>query len=213
MKRLPVLLLAAALFFPASSASAQIAFSLHGGLNLTVLSNESADTLLPINYTRVTGPSFGLATTLRLSPPDVTNSIGIQLSATYAARGGAVSGGTRTARLNYLELAALVDVRVPLPVEPLAVHVSLGPAAGWLASCNHEFEGRSEATPCVDDEFRALDYGLVFGGNLEIGLTDKLGVTAGFLYNVGVSYIDDYEGGTLKNRTLTLRGGLLYPIG
>ena len=207
MKRLPSILLAAGLLLPAASASAQTTFSLHGGLNLAVLSNEIQDTILPFNYLRVVRPHFGLSATFRLTPPERVNSLGIQVSGSYAPRGADVQGlSASSLSLDYLELAALIDVRVPLVIEPLAVHIQAGPALGWLMSCKRE-------QPCSDGEFNSRDYGLALGGNLEIGLTDKLGVMAGFLYNAGFTYADAGDEPFRKNRSLALRGGILFPIG
>lgn len=218
MKRFSTLLLAAGLLLPGSSASAQTTFSLHGGLNLSIIRDYHVDSVLVLNRERATGPNVGLAATFRVSPPDQVNSLALQLSGTYSRRGGARSLGQKiTTRLDYVEIAALLDVRIPLIWEPLAVHVSAGGAAGRLMSCEFEFqdaEGRTErTTACADDEFRSLDFGLVGGGSLEIGATERLGVTVGFQYYHGLGFIDHFEEGSLKNRSLSLRGGLLYPIG
>lgn len=207
MKRLRSILLVAGLLLPASSASAQTTFSLHGGLNLAVLTNEIRDTVLPLNYLRIAKPHFGLSATFRLTPPERVNSLGIQLSGSYAPRGADVQGlSAGTISLNYLEVAALIDVRVPLVIEPLAVHVQAGPTLGWLMSCERE-------NPCSDGEFNSMDYGLALGGNLEIALTDKMGVMAGFLYTNGLTYADGGDEPFRKNRSLALRGGVLFPIG
>ena len=207
MKRLPSILLAAGLLLPAPSALAQTTLSVHGGLNLAILSNESRDTILPFNYLRIVRPHFGLSATFRLTPPERINSLGIQLSGNYALRGADVEGlSSGTIRLNYLELAALIDVRVPLVIEPMAAHIQIGPTLGWLMSCKRE-------KPCLDGEFRSLDYGLAIGGNLEVALTDNLGIMGGFLYNAGFSYADGGDDPFRKNRTLALRGGILFPIG
>lgn len=207
MKRLPSILLAAGLLLPAPSAAAQTTLSVHGGLNLAILSSEDKDSVIPLEYARVVRPQFGLSATLRLTPPERINSLGIQVSGTYAPRGADVLGlSTASIRLNYLELAALIDVRVPLVIEPLAAHIQIGPALGWLMSCKRE-------KPCLDGEFRSLDYGLAIGGNLEVELTDNLGIMGGFLYNAGFSYADGGDNPFRKNRSLALRGGVLFPIG
>lgn len=207
MKRLPSILLAAGLLLPAPSASAQTTFSLHGGLNLAVLSNEIQDSLLPLTYLRIARPHFGLSATFQLTPPERVNSLGVHLSGSYAPRGADVQGlSAGSISLKYLELAALIDVRVPLVIEPLAVHIQVGPTLGWLMSCERE-------KPCSDGEFNSRDYGLALGGNLEIGLTDKMGVMAGFLYNSGLTYADGGDEPFRKNRSLALRGGVLFPIG
>lgn len=207
MKRLSGLLLAAALLLPAPTASAQTTLSVHGGLNLSVLSNELEDSLLPINYVRIVQPTFSLSATFRLSPSDATNSLGVRLSGSYSPKGGDLQGRSRSnLRLTYLELAALLDVRVPLVIEPLAVHILVGPSVGYLLSCERE-------SPCADGEFNTLDYGLAFGGSLEVSLTEKLGITAGFLYNASFSHADARDDPSLLNRALALRGGVMIPIG
>ncbi|MDE2876365.1 MAG: hypothetical protein OXU69_12265 [Gemmatimonadota bacterium] len=207
MKRLPGILLAAGLLLPAPSASTQTTLSLHGGLNLAILSNEANDSLLPLNYIRVVRPSYGLSATFRLTPPERVNSLEVQVSGSYAPRGADVQGlSAGSIRLNYLELAALIDVRVPLVIEPLAVHILVGPTLGWLMSCTRE-------QPCRDDEFNPRDYGLALGSNLEIGVTERMSLFAGFLYNAGLTYADTGDEPFRKNRSLALRAGLLIPIG
>jgi len=208
MKRLPSFLLAAALLFPAPSASAQTTLSLQGGLNVSVLNNQFEDSILPVNYVRIVQPTFGLSATFTLSPPESRSSLGAQLSAAYAPKGADLqASSTGDIRLNYLELGALFDARVPLGSESLAVHILAGPALGWLMSCE-----RSE-TSCTDEEFKTLDFGLSFGGSLEIGVTERVGIVGGFLYNAGLSYADSRDDPSLKNRSVALRGGLLFPIG
>lgn len=218
MKRSSTLLLAAGLLLPGSSSSAQTTFSLHGGLNLSIFRDYHVDTVLVLNRERTTGPNVGLAAAFRLSPPDRINSLSLQLSGNYSRKGSARSHGQKiTTRLDYLEVAALLDVRIPLIWGPLAVHVSAGPAGGWMMTCEfmlRNAEGMIErTTTCAEDEFRSLDFGLAGGGSLEIGMTERLGVTAGFQYNHGLGFIDHFDEGSLKNRTLSLRAGLLYPVG
>ena len=206
MKRLPSFLLAAALLFPAPSASAQTTLALQGGLNVSVLNNEVEDSITPVNYARIVQPTLGLSATFQLSPPESSSSLGAQLRAAYAPKGADLQGlSTGAIRLNYLELGALFDARVPLGSESLAIHLLAGPTLGWLMSCERG------GTSCTDDEFKSLDFGLSFGGSLEVGLTDRVGITGGFLYNAGFSYVDARD--ERKNRSVALRGGLLLPIG
>ena len=208
MKRLPSVLLAAAFLFLAPSASAQTTLALQGGLNLSVLSNEFEDSIVPVNYLRIVQPTFGLSATFQLSPPESRSSLGGQLSATYIPKGADLQGrSTGGIRLNYVELGALFDARVPLSSESLAIHILAGPAMGWLMSC--ERGGAS----CGEDEFNTLDFGLSFGASLEAGLTDRVAVTGGFLYNAAFSYADARDDPALKNRSVALRAGFLFPLG
>lgn len=215
MKRLPALLFATALLLPGSAASAQDSYSLNGGLNLSIFRQFFTDSVIPVERVRTTGPYLGLAAGFRLTPPEWNNQASVQLSAAYSRKGSVVRLGDQiVTRLHYLELAALLDVRFQLVWEPLAVHVSVGPTAGWLASCGFEFqdaEGTVERTgPCADDEFRGFDVGLALGGGLEFGLTEAIGMTTGFQYTHGLGQVDRTEIRKRANRTLTLRGGLIY---
>ena len=204
MKRSHIFFLVAAFLLAGQSASAQTTLSVNGGLNVSVLSNEVEDSLLPTNYLRISQPTFGLGATFRFTPPERT-SFGIQLNASYAPRGGDLAGlSTSNIRLKYVELAALADVRVPLILEPVALHFLIGPAFGWMTSCKRE-------QPCADGEFRSLDIGLSFGGQLEVASAGGVGVTAGFQYNAGITHADAAQ--TLRNRTVALRGGIMFPIG
>ena len=203
MKRSHIFFLVGAFLLAGQSASAQTTLSVHGGLNVSVLSNEVEDSVLPTNYRRISQPTFGLAATWQLSPPERT-SFGIQLNASYSPRGGDLEGSGINVRMKYLELAALADVRIPLILEPVALHLLVGPAAGWLISCEREL-------PCADGEFRSLDIGLSFGGQLEVASDGGVGVTAGFQYNLGIMHADAAE--TIRHRAVALRGGIMFPIG
>ena len=218
MKRFSTLLLAAGLLLPGSFASAQTTFSVHGGLNLSIFRDYHVDSVLVLNRERTTGPNVGIAAAFKLSPPDRINSLSLQVSGNYSPKGSARSHGQKiTTRLDYLEITALLDIRIPLIWGPLAVHVSAGPGGGWMMTCEFELQNAEgvieRTTPCADDEFRSFDFGLVGGGSLEIGVTETLGITVGFQYNHGLGFIDHFDEGSLKNRTLSLRAGLLYPIG
>lgn len=204
MKHSRISFLVGAFLLAGQSASAQTTLSVHGGLNVSVLSNEVEDSLLPTNYLRISQPTFGLGATFRFTPPERT-SFGIQLNASYSPRGGDLEGISGVeVRMKYLELAALADMRVPLILEPVALHFLVGPTAGWLISCKRELS-------CADGEFRSLDIGLSFGGQLEVASEGGVGVTAGFQYNLGITHADAAE--TIRHRAVALRGGIMFPLG
>ena len=182
--------------------SAQTIVSLHGGANFSLLSNNLDDPLL--NYTRTVQPTFGLSVSRQLTSPGET-SLGVRINGAYAPRGADLQGGSNL-RLKYLELAALADLRMPLFVESVALHLLAGPALGWLMSCKRELT-------CVDGEFNKLEAGMSVGGQLELGSPGGVGFTAGFQYYTGLTFADAADNPALKNRTISITGGLHFPIG
>ena len=75
-----------------------------------------------------------------------------------------------------------------------------------------EGETDEESAGCEDDR-DTNDYGLAAGGGVEIWLSDRLGVTLGVLLTRGLADLGIVEDDGVRNRTLTLRGGLVLSIG
>ena len=219
MKRLPVLCLTSVLLLPPTAVSAQHTISLLGGMNLTVIANEAPELYL-VSFQRVTGVNLGIAASLMLSPPDVRQTLSAQLAGTYSQKGALLGEDGIGFRMDYLELALLADAKFPSIVDGLFIHFLIGPALGWLLSCHRDFPATDDrpakSTPCEEGEFRERDHAIAAGSGLEFGFADRLRVTTSFLYTIGLGHIDvgdEDQDPALKNRVLTLRAGLSYPIG
>lgn len=223
MRRLAILLLAAAPLLPGSSVSGQSTVSLFGGLNLTTFGDPLDDPTFQIPYERTTGLQVGLGTTFRFGPSYQIHRVGVQLNGTYSQMGSGyqVLGRYIRFRLHYLGLNALFDMKLPFIWKRLATRFSFGPGVGWMLSCQRHREDAEDESdrikPCIDSRFHTFDYGLIFGGGLELGLTDALGIIAGMQFHLGVRDIDvdhsqTFGDARLLNRALALRGGLQYSI-
>lgn len=218
MRRLALLLLAAAPLVSASPACGQTILSLHGGLNRTILAEVFADTTFVRGREPVNGMHVGVGATFWHTPRDAVYKFGIRLNGTYAQRGAAhnVIGGRVSIRLHYVLLNVMYDMGFPFRWERLAARFSAGPTMGRLLSCQREFEGSGGGTidtnPCRDGQFNSLEYGLNLAGHLELGVIGRMGITAGVEYHWGANDIEDYPDTSLLNRALSLRGGLLYAI-
>ena len=217
VRRLAILLFAAAPLIP-GSADGQTTFSLHGGPNRTMLAEVHRDTLLVTPRNPVHGMDVGLGVTFQFSPPDDIYGFGVQLNATYAQRGAAHTalGQRSLIRLHYLLLNALYDMAFPFRWERLSVHFTAGPTVGRLVGCQREFggvDGESDyARPCPDGDFRNMEFALVLGARLELGLSDKLGISTGLQYHWGGRDIERHGDSGMLNRAISLRGGVLYTI-
>lgn len=220
MKRLPVLCLATALFLPPTTVSAQHTISLLGGMNLTVIAQRATDDIVQVGFHRTTGLNLGLAGSFMLSPPETRHTLHVQLAATYSQKGAELGRPGLDHQLDYLDLALLADMRFQSIVDGVFLHFLLGPALGRLMSCNGVRAATDDtpgsSTPCEEGRFRNLDYSIVVGSGLEFAFADRVRVTTSFLYTIGLGYLDhgeEFEAGTMKNRALTLRAALGFPIG
>ena len=220
MKRLPILCLTLVLLLTPKAGSAQFTISLLGGMNLTVIAQQVTDDIVRVGFNRVSGLNLGLAASYRLSPPDARQTLSVQLAGTYSEKGAQLGSPGIDYQMDYLEMALLTDMRFPLIVDGVFFHFLLGPALGWLMTCqrNHPATDNRPASSsdCDEGEFRDLDYAVAVGSGLEFALSKRLRITTSFLYTIGLGYIDhteDLEGGSQKNRGLTFRADVGFPIG
>ena len=133
------------------------------------------------------------------------------LSLASTSRGGLGS--------DYLELSLLGTARVFGAGDGLALHLLAGPVVATRTSCQTDFkvtfagETEDETEDCADDTSSG-DFGVAGGGALEIGLSDRLGLSLSAIYSWGLREIFlDSDDDTAKHRILSVRAGLVFPIG
>ena len=135
----------------------------------------------------------------------------VQLGAAYAQKGfgfGPVEFG-----IDYIEFTGLLDR--PFPVGGrTTVHVLAGPALGIRTSCKTTVSVRGEkrSQDCEGTVLKDFDFGVAGGAEAEIGVSDGLALSAGALYTLGLLDVDDGDE-SMKNRTVTLRVGVVFPVG
>ncbi len=200
---------AAALLFlvPGRPAQSQVKLSVTGGANLSTLDFDRPWTW----HGRALGLAFGFP---------VSDEWSIQLAGRRSGKGYweeyGNDGCERMGRmpcgsgggvaLTYFEFMVLSDRRIELE-DRVRLHLLLGPFGGHQGGREHT---------------KTLDFGVVGGAQLEMGLHGNWGLQAGALYTHGFvntgpifehdGYVDT-RGANQKTRTLTLRGGLSYSIG
>ena len=220
MTRLSILCFATVLLLPAATASAQHTISLLGGVNMTIIANQTMDDRYPVAFVRATGANLGIAASFMVSPPDARQTLSFQLSGTYSEKGAMLGNPGIDFQMDYLELTLLADAKFPSIVDGVFIRFLLGPALGWLRSCRRYVpatdDSPEKSSDCEEGEFRNRDHAFVAGSGLEFRLIDRLWLTTSFLYTIGlgyINYVDEFVDGSLKNRALTLRAGLSIPIG
>ena len=188
---------------------AQTTFTVAGGLNMASVAVSEDEGLSPESVTRLgIGVSAGIPMSERLQ---------LHLGAGYSQKGFSASGfgADITTAIDYFEFTALAGI--PLSGGGRAsVHLLVGPAFAFKLSCeaSASFMGESLSEDCGDDGPKSMDMGLASGARLAIGLSERMGVSLGALYNLGLLNMDDSGGsGTVKNRVLTLQAGVVFSGG
>ncbi|MYE44162.1 MAG: PorT family protein [Acidobacteria bacterium] len=226
--RRPSLVLPAALFLfaTASPALAQTTLSLTGGLNRTTMTADPPDGIVWRSES-LTRMSVGLAATFPAS-----EHLGLQLGVAYAQKGGRLSGldgdifATTEIALDYFEFSLLAVPTLPLSSwDHSAVRFFFGPTLASRIDCDFDASARLgteqvTASGGCDaggrDEIEAtMDLGVVVGGGIAVGVTERASVSFDLLYTLGLIPIgegDSYLSGP-RQRVLTLRTGVALPIG
>jgi len=221
----PLLVLATA------DASAQVAVALSAGVNRGSW-DSSVHSFFHKDQRSIIRSHAGLSATI-----PVWGSVLIDFGAAYSQKGarvevtGATGTGpvvqTVTFEADYMELTALARVNQPLVENRVLAFVAAGPAVAWkLSLCEFRYvSAHTDPNEIVrtcptrghpyEPEYFGLDYGLAYGGGLEVGVTGTLGLTVGIMNSVGLRNLlaDKHSHGDhLKLRTATYRGGIVYRI-
>ena len=220
MKRIAVAVLAIApVLLPVTPALGQTAVALTGGWNLASLAVEQdGDDNSPRSVTR---HSIGLAATIPLSAR-----LGLHLGGTYSEKGAVVRERTfgflydGSLEINYMELSALGMAKVFESDDGVVLHFLAGPAVAAQASCkwNSEATVGNETTEyrrdCDENTASSFDFGVAAGGLVEMWISDRLGISLSALHTRGLLDIDEaFEDYTIRNRTWSLRTGILFSTG
>lgn len=181
MKKL-VMIFLIALF--SISGIAQSKFGIRGGLNMANVDiSASGVTIAPeARTTFFAGINFDIQINEKLS-----FSPGIQ----YTGRGYKLSsnGATSEAKLDYIDVPLLLNLRLPLS-ETTSILLSGGGMPGFLLAATGEssYNGRSESQD-IKDGVETFHFGLTFGGGIEI-TSKNLIIVPQIYYTIGLTNMD-----------------------
>ena len=205
MNRLTVLIFAALpALLPGVPASGQTTLTVTGGLNTASVSLSEGNEAIESVTRMAMGLSAGIP---------VSEGWRVQLGATYSQKGFGI--GIAEVGIDYIEFTGLLDRPLPLG-DRASLHLVAGPALGIRMFCKEtvSIRGEERSEDCDGYGLKAFDFGVAGGAEAEIGLSDRLALSVGALYCLGLLDASDGESdGFLKNRTLTLRVGVVFPIG
>lgn len=107
--------------------------------------------------------------------------------------------------LSYLEVPVLVKLMIPTPgnVKP---SLFVGPAVAIKLSAKQktEYAGQTD-TEDLSDDMEDTEFGLIFGGGLDIGK-----ITFDIRYSLGLTTISVYEGEEIKNSVISVKVGFTF---
>lgn len=227
MKRLPTFLLVIiSLLLPATPAAAQNTLTFLGGVNLATLDISTMDPEFG-EWGTVRRLTAGLAANISLG-----DRLDLQLGGSYAQKGASINipesglDGSddefeAALQIDYLELAVLGRARALGADDGPRLHILAGPFMAFEASCQSYLkftlggETREDREDCGDEGRSTFDYGVAGGGEIQVGLLDNVDLSLSALYTFGLANLDDAEGSedSVRSRALSLRAGLVIPIG
>lgn len=178
---------------------ALVRLGLQGGISSSNVSAEPAATT-----NSRSGLALGAALELGLG-----TDLNLQIEGLYLAKGYVVPAGVlpeTTVKTDYFEVPILLKYTIDLLL--LKPYLMFGPYFG--------FKSKAVASNAVGDTdlttIKSTDFGLSFGGGLELALTPMTGFFATVRYDLGLTNITDTAGNSAKTKALLIVGGLLFGI-
>lgn len=191
------LLVALAALLAVPAASAQTAFGLRAGLNVSDFSGDDA----PSN----TDPRLGFAGGVFARVPVGTSGLYVQPEVGYSMKGVSAEDGVgndATIALDYVEVPVLLGYATPVTDSGLMLGAYAGPALGIKVreSLDLGFDGGSGSVD--SDVFKDLDFGAAFGVTVGAG---AFGIDGS--YTLGLGDVLDTDVDTdVRNGVFTIAG-------
>ncbi|MDE2973403.1 MAG: outer membrane beta-barrel protein [Gemmatimonadota bacterium] len=231
MKRLATPLLAAALVLtPGAAVFGQTTLAVTAGVNRTSIGVDMARYVYPHfnsdrhpDFRSATGPMIGLAVTRPLS-----GNLSLEVGGLYSKKGTRWKNRSNGVHYEtgmepeYLELATLLKVGLPLPGSRVSAYATAGPAVAFKTSCDWNEVVSIRGVVVSEVNLRCervrlglsrFDFGLSGGAGVETALSDGLGVSVGVVHTLGLLNVGARGTGRIKNRAMSLRAGIVTPIG
>lgn len=184
------------------------ALGLEGGLNVSDLSVEpDAETESELGFRGGGVLRYEFA-------PDGT--FGIQTGATYSRKGAVDETESIDLNFDYLEVPLLLVVSVPTDGAAVTPRLYGGGSFNFELSCDLAVEdGDGESVDCDQEgldvfERKTFDFGLRFGGGVDIGVSPNAAVTFDVGYDLGLTDISEAAASEVKNRNLFFTGGFVF---
>lgn len=143
----------------------------------------------------------------------VSDMVHIRSGLRYVTKGfsNTVNGNTFNDKLSYLEIPALLEVR--FPVNMVKPYLTAGPTLGIRLSASEDAtNGVQVQNSDVSNVYTSIDFGLYFGGGMDIHVASKTDLFIGVGYSLGLSNIANIQNVTGKNNGIQLTSGVKFSL-
>ncbi|MHC5059211.1 MAG: porin family protein [Planctomycetota bacterium] len=219
MKKSGSILVAALLvaFLASPSLAQNLSAGVKGGIDFANLGGDVEDTNSKFGFSA--GASFGV---------QLHEYFQLQFEGQYVRKGTSADelGVDIDFKLDYIEFMVPATLTIPIENSAITPRFYAGPALAIETSCGVTAEegGVSVDIDCdelyeatggeLELETKTLDFGMFFGGGVDIALGSGA-ITVDFLYNLGLTNINDVAGTTedIKNRNIQILAGYKFFFG
>ena len=210
-----VVVLLAASILAQDTATRPVKYGIKAGVGMSTFTGDdkdfvfetATDTFLVEPSTKM-GINFGLWLQYKLSPQ-----FAIQPEVLYVSKGAKYEEGTDkvTIKANYIQVPVLFKYLIPTNGK-ISPNIFAGPFLGFKASAKAKYEtGAGESEEDLDDA-KSTEFGVTFGGGIDIAAGEKGVITLDARYDLGMSnVIKEVEG--VQNKVKTTNIGFFIGYG
>ena len=166
---------------------------------------ENADALI--------GITLGASATIPMQ-----DKFSLRLGGNYVQKGAKIQDGGLEGKINvdYIELSGLGVFKLAPSESQASLYMLVGPSVAFNTKCEGSVSGSlfSEDISLSDDcgeNTNSFDFGITGGIGAGMAISEQMTFSVDLLYTLGILSADKVD--DIKNRTLTLRAGIGFPIG
>ena len=201
-----------AMNFP-TSIFGQTAIGIRGGMSRATIGGDDASEEGVDADARI-GITLGASATI-----PIQDKFSLRLGGNYVQKGAKSQYGGLEGKINadYIELSGLgVFKLAPSDKSQASVYMLVGPSVAFNTKCEGSVSGSSFSEDislsgdCGEDT-NSFDFGITGGIGAGMAISEQMTFSIDLLYTLGLLSADKVD--DIKNRTLTLRAGIGFPIG
>ena len=186
----------------------QTTLAIQGGMSRATVGGSDAE-----NADALIGITLGASATIPLQ-----DKFSLRLGGNYVQKGAKIQDGGLEGKINvdYIELSGLGVFKLAPSESQASLYMLVGPSVAFNTKCEGSVSGSlfSEDISLSDDcgeNTNSFDFGITGGIGAGMAISEQMTFSVDLLYTLGILSADKVD--DIKNRTLTLRAGIGFPIG
>ena len=186
----------------------QTTLAIQGGMSRATVGGSDAE-----NADALIGITLGASATIPMQ-----DKFSLRLGGNYVQKGAKIQDGGLEGKINvdYIELSGLGVFKLAPSESQASLYMLVGPSVAFNTKCEGSVSGSlfSEDISLSDDcgeNTNSFDFGITGGIGAGMAISEQMTFSVDLLYTLGILSADKVD--DIKNRTLTLRAGIGFPIG